>query len=70
MEVYISKEFSKKIATRSKDEILFFNEKIKVLKNMNKSEIVDSNDIVKLTEAKQLIIYAYHIQESIYILFN
>ena len=69
MQIFVSKDFSSKLVKRTEEEIKFFNEKINVLKSMSKTEIVNREDIVVLTSNKNIIVYAYNIQPSVYVLF-
>ena len=70
MRVFISKAFSNAIVKLPKGDMKIFNEKIDLLKNMSQKDIIESKDIFKLIDEKDLVVYAYNLQKSTYLLFT
>ena len=68
--VCISKAFSNAIVNLPEGDLKIFNEKIDLLKNMSQKDIIESKDIFKLIDEKDLVVYAYNLQESTYLLFT
>ena len=69
MQIYISKAFSAALSNRTEEDMKIFNNRVNILKGMNKTEIIEFNDVIELDKAKNIILYAYNIQDSIYVLF-
>lgn len=69
MRVFISKTFSSALEKYPEKELGIFNEKVDALKTMNKSDIVESKDVIKLIDTKDMVVYAYNIGPSVYVLF-
>lgn len=69
MQIFMSKAFASAISNKSKEEVGFFNEEVNVLKEMNKTDIINLDKVIELTNSKNMVIYAYNIRESIYVLF-
>ena len=69
MQIFISKDFSSKLIERTEKEMKVFNEKINELKSMNKTTILNRDDVVVLTSNENITVYAYNIQSSVYVLF-
>lgn len=69
MRVFISKAFSDAIINIPKEEIKIFHEKIEVLKITPQKDILELEDIITLIDKKDLVLYAYNIKESTYVVF-
>jgi mRNA-degrading endonuclease RelE of RelBE toxin-antitoxin system len=68
--VFISKAFSTAILNLPRKEKEIFNEKVDILKNMTQKDITESDAVIKLIDKKDLVVYAYNIQASVYVLFT
>lgn len=69
MKIFMSKAFASAISERSKEEVESFNEEISELKEMNKTDIVNLDKVVELTDSKNMLIFAYNTRESVYVVF-
>lgn len=70
MRVYISKSFASALEKEMKEKFDSINTAINILKDMSQSDIVASKDIIELTNTKDMVLYAYNIQASKYIVFT
>lgn len=68
--VFISKAFSNAIVNLPEKDLKILNEKIDLLKNMSRNDILESEDIFKLIDKKDLVVYAYNLQGPAYVLFT
>lgn len=70
MQIYISKQFSKILSNRSKNELELFNKKVNDLKEKNKTEIVEHDDVIELAKDKGITLYALYMESNKYIVFS
>ena len=69
MQIFVSKTFSSKLMERTEEQLKMLNDRINELKSMNKTDIINREDVAELTRNKGVTVYAYHMQDSTFVLF-